>query len=90
MALHLGLLSLDVNSSQVHYLGSSSGSLFTPMLRANQEDPASLFPASSNEPSVDGSQADPFTVYEQIEESRLEQTHVAQVHRLYAMLRTVR
>ncbi|KAF9636987.1 hypothetical protein BFW01_g7883 [Lasiodiplodia theobromae] len=88
MALHLGLLSLDVNSSQVHYLGSSSGSLFTPMLRANQEDPASLFPASSNEPSVDGSQADPFTVYEQIEESRLEQTHVAQIHRLYAMLRT--
>ncbi|GME37064.1 uncharacterized protein LTHEOB_3319 [Neofusicoccum parvum] len=60
MALHLGLLSLDVNSSQVHYLGSSSGSLFTPMLQANRDDPDPLFSTSSHESSMDGSQADPF------------------------------
>ncbi|RDW61670.1 hypothetical protein BP5796_11562 [Coleophoma crateriformis] len=32
VALELGLLSLNSNSRQVHYLGSSSGSLFAPLL----------------------------------------------------------
>ncbi|KAL1641272.1 hypothetical protein SLS58_006174 [Diplodia intermedia] len=88
MAFHLGLLSLDVNSSHVHYLGSSSGSLFTPILQQNQEDPASLIPPSSQEPPGDEGHMDPFTVYEQADESGLEASHVAQVHRLYATLKT--
>lgn len=88
MALHLGLLTLDVNSSQVHYLGSSSGSLFTPMLQANREDAGALPSASSHETS-DGSHTDPFDVYEQFDETRPESYHLTEVRRVYGILKAV-
>ena len=93
MALHLGMLSLDVNSSQLHYLGSSSGSLFASIVQANRTNPSSTRDQTDpGEPAViDGTEVSDASNerWESYDDRSSDDEYSVQVYKLLKILRNV-
>ena len=86
VALDLGLLSLNPESRQVHYLGSSSGSLFASLLQTKNTGGSSFGNSRRDDPSTEvhgGNDGD-----NRIDMSQLEDVRKV-VESLYEQLRKV-
>lgn len=89
VALDLGLLSLNSESRQVHYFGSSSGSLFASLCQAGKGD--------GNHIGISSRKGDPHHISGQLQEHQggndLDTTHFEEVRKalngLYAQLKKV-